>query len=124
MPNTPNMEREPALTIGEVFASKQMLRTYVASAVALIAAGFNLTVGDATVDNITTIIMFAAMVYAPIAAKREQAKLAEEQAAETRESVFAPATVKEIAREAAVTGDANVPDPPGNGKSAKKNPRS
>ena len=113
MPNTPNMEREPAITIGEVFASKQMLRTYVAAAVAIIAAGFNLTVGDATVDNITTIIMFAAMVYAPIAAKREQAKLAEDQAAETRDAVFAPATVKRIVREAAATGDATIPEPPG-----------
>lgn len=106
-------QTEPALTIGEVFASKQLLRTYVAAAVAIIAGVFNMTIGDAMIDNITTIIMFAAMIYAPIAAKREQANLAKEQAVETREAVYAPATVKEIAREAAETGDATVPAPPG-----------
>ncbi len=113
MPNTPNYEREPALTIGEIFANKTLIRPAIAAAVAIIAGLFNLAVGDSTVDNITTVVMFAAMLYAPIAANREQKDLATEQAKETREKVFAPSTVKEIARESAATGIAQVPPPPG-----------
>lgn len=113
MPNTPNYEREPALTIGEIFANKTLIRPAIAAAVAIIAGLFSLTVADSMVDNITTVIMFAAMIYTPFAAKREQANLAKEQAKETREKVFAPSTVKEIARESAATGIAQVPPPPG-----------
>lgn len=111
-PNTPNMEREPALTIGEMFASKPLIKPVIAAAVAVIAGLLNLTVGEGTIENLTTLVMFAAMVYAPIAAKREQAKLATEQAAETREAVYSPATAKKLVQEAAVTGDATIAPPP------------
>ena len=107
------MEREPALTIGEIFANKTLIRTVIASAVAIVAGLFKITVADGVVDDITTLVMFAAMFYAPFAAKREQAQLAKEQASETREAVYAPATVKEIAAKAAVTHDPTIPAPPG-----------
>lgn len=116
MPNTPNLEREPALTIGEMFAKKKMIQPAIAAAVAIIAGVFNLTVGDAMVENLTTVIMFAAAIYAALSANQEKKKLATDQAKETRETVYSPATVKRIANEAAVTGDATIEPPPGNGK--------
>lgn len=112
MPNTPNYEREPALTIGEIFANKTLIRPAIAAAVAIAAGLFNLTIGNETVDNLTTVVMFAAMLYAPIAANREQKNLATEQAKETREKVYAPATVKRIARESAEAGEPMVDPPP------------
>ena len=113
MPNTPNMEREPALTIGDIFAKKILIQPVIAAAVAIIAGALNLTVGDAMVDNLTTVVMFAAMIWAALGANREQKQLATKQAEETRVAVYAPATTKRLVREAAQTGDASIPDPPG-----------
>src|SRR5690554_742001 len=104
--NTPtiqDMQKEPALTIGEIFANKTLIKPAIAAVVAIIAGLFNLTLGDGTVDNITTVIMFAAMVYAPIAANREQAQLATDQAKETRSAVYSPATTKRLVDRAART---------------------
>lgn len=112
MPNTPNMEREPARTIGEIFADKVLLKPVIASMVALVAGAFNLTVEVAVVDNLTTVVVFLAVVYGALGAQLDQKRLALEQAEETREAVYAPSTVKEIAASAAVTGDATIPAPP------------
>lgn len=111
-PTTQDMEKEPALTIGEIFANKTLIRTAIASAVAIVAGLFKITVADGVVDDITTLVMFVAMFYAPIAAKREQAQLAKEQAAETRSAVFSPATTKRLVARAARTGNAAVTPPP------------
>ena len=120
MPNTPNMDREPALTIGEIFSKKKLIQPAIAAAVAIIAGIFNLAIGDAMVDNLTTVVMFAAMIWAALGANREQKQLATKQAEETREAVYAPATTKRLVQEASVTGDATIPKPPGSDKSGKK----
>lgn len=120
MPNTPNYEREPALTVGEIFANKALVRPIIAATVATIAGVVSLFIGDGTVitagddviENLTTLVMFGAIAYTPIAAKREQAKLAKEQAEKTREKVYAPATVKRIARRAATTQNPSIEPPP------------
>lgn len=120
MPNTPNMEREPALTIGEIFASKALIKPIIAAAVAVIAGivslfigdGTTITAGDDVIENLATLVMFAAMVYAPWAAKREQANLATDQAKATREAVYSPSSVKEIARASADAREPRVPPPP------------
>lgn len=114
--NTPNMDREPALTIGEIFSKKKLIQPAIAAAVAIIAGIFNLTVGDALVDNLTTVIMFAAMIWAALGANREHAQKSTEQAAETREAVYSPATTKRLVNEAARTGRNKVDPSPAGGK--------
>lgn len=111
-PTIKDMEREPARTIGEIFASKKLIQPVIAAAVAIIAGVMNLTIGEGVVDDITTLVMFAAVLWAPVSANREQARLAKEQAAETRSAVFSPATTKRLVARAARTGNAAVTPPP------------
>lgn len=101
---TQDMEKEPARTIGEIFAKKTLIQPVIAAAVAVVAGVMNLTIGDGVVDNITTLVMFAAMLWAPISANREQAKIAQEQAEETRSAVYSPATTKRLVNRAVRTG--------------------
>ena len=110
---------EPARTIGETFASKAMLRTYVSATVAVVAGALNKTVSDAMVDNITLIVMFLAMATTAIIAKLEQRKLAKAQAEETRDAVYSPATVDKLVEKAAETQQPDVPPPPGDFSTVK-----
>lgn len=110
--NTVEREHEPARAIGEIFANKAMLRTYVAAFVAIVSGALSVTISDAMIDSITLVAMFAAMAWGPIAAQLDHRKIAKAQAEETRDAVYSPATVKEIAREAAATRSPDVPEPP------------
>lgn len=93
------MATEPALTIGEEFANKTMMRPYVAAAVAIVMQITNATIDDAMVDNITLLITLLAALYAAWEANRKKSELAKQQAEKTRAAVYAPATVAEIANE-------------------------
>lgn len=103
---------EPARSIGAIFADKKLIRTTVAAGVALVAGLLNQTVGDDVVEQITTIVLFLAILWMPIQAQREKAAQNHKQATVTREAVYAPATVVRIAERAALTGDPVVEPPP------------
>lgn len=111
-PTTQDMEREPARTIGEIFASKKLIQPVIAAAVAIVTGLLKVTIADGLVEDLTTLVMFGAMFYAPIAANREQANLAKEQADETRSAVYSPATTKRLVARAARTGNETVAPPP------------
>ena len=97
LPTTGPMATEPARTIAQTFADKVLIKTAVAAIVALASAVLKFTVADDLVENITTIIMFAAIVITPLLANKEQGDLAKKQGEDTRAAVYAPATVARIA---------------------------
>lgn len=110
--NQNEWETEPARQIGEIFANKVMIQPIVAAVVALLAQAFSFTVDNTVVDNITLVVTFTAMIYAAWSANREQSQKARAQAEETRNAVYAPATVQRIAEKAAATGVPDVDPPP------------
>lgn len=95
------MAHEPALTIGDMFKDKAMVKTIVAAVAGLVAAAFKVGVDDAMLDNVVTIIMFGAMALTPVFAQMEARKRSEEQAKATRDAVYAPATVADLVDDAA-----------------------
>jgi hypothetical protein len=113
--NTNDLQTEPALTLGDIFANKALLKTYVAAAIGIISLVLNRTVADATVEDITQIVYLASLFVTPFVAQFENGQRAKEQAAVTREAVYSPATTEALVRDAAVTGDPVVPAPPADG---------
>lgn len=111
-PKPGDMATEPALTVGEIFADKAMIRPVVSAAVGIIAQVLNMTVSDDLTSNITLVVTFIAMAYTAYSAQTGKAESAREQAAATREVVYSPATVTAIAEAAAETGDSSVEPPP------------
>lgn len=112
MPRDTRMASEPAATIGDVFASKAMLQPIVAAALAIVARITGMVVDDALVSDITTMVMFAAMVWAAVSAQVIASRRAKEQAAVTRESVYSPQTVARIAMEASTRRGVDIVDVP------------
>lgn len=109
---TPDMAQEPALTLGELFASKAMIKTYVAAILGLVATVLKFAVTDQMVDDIATVVQLVAIVAAPVMAQLENKQRALKQGEVTREAVYAPATVQRLVETAAATGDPTVPPPP------------
>src|SRR5690606_3644478 len=93
VPESQALASEPAKTIGDVFASRQMIRTYVAAAVGIVAAIFHWAIDDALVDNIALLVELLALVAAGVMAQMDAAKRARQQAEATRDVVYAPETV-------------------------------
>lgn len=96
VPMDEEMAKEPALTIGQIFADKVMVKTLVSALAGIVSLGFKVAVDDATVDNITTVVTLGSMVLAAFFAQWDARKRAQDQAAKTREAVYAPATVSAI----------------------------
>jgi hypothetical protein len=105
VPANEAMAEEPAATIGGIFADKVMMRTFISALAGVIAMTFKVAVDDTTIDNITTIVTFGSFLLAAAFAQFDARKRALAQAAATRESVYAPATVARIV-------EANDPNPP------------
>ena len=77
---THELDTEPALTIGAIFADKKMLKTYVAAGASLVALGFKIVIDDAQVDNIVTILSGLGMLVTAIMAQVEASQRATAQA--------------------------------------------
>ena len=99
MTTTPDFEREPALTIGNIFANKAMIKTYVAAILGIVATGTRFVADDALIENIATVVQLAAVILTPFVAQYENGERAEQQAKATREAVYAPETVQAIVEE-------------------------
>lgn len=108
VPTNDAMALEPAKTIGNMMADKAMIRPLIAAGVAIVAQAFRLTLDDALVDNITTIVTTLSVLYAAWSAQHEAAARAREQAEKTRAAVWAPASVADVVTDAASVGDAHV----------------
>lgn len=111
-PTIQDMEKEPALTIGEIFGSKTMIQPVISALVVILAGILKFTVADDLVDNLTTIVIFVGAIWGAVGANREQKKLAEAQAKETRSAVYSPATTKRLVNRAAKTGNPDIGSPP------------
>lgn len=100
VPADPDLAEEPARTIGSIFADKVMIRTAVAALAGIVSFSFKLAIDDTMIDNITTFITFVAFAGAALFAQLDARNRAKAQAEETRDAVYAPATVE--AREKAI----------------------
>lgn len=96
----PDFDNEPALTIGDIFADKAMIKTYVTAILGILATGTRFVADDALIDNIAIVVQLVAVIVTPFVAQYENGERAKAQAEVTREAVFAPATVAEIEAEA------------------------
>ena len=112
IPANPALAKEPALEIGKVFASKAMLQPIVAAALAIVARITGMVVDDELISDITTMVMFGAMIWAAVSAQVIASRRAKEQAAVTREAVYSPQTVARIAMEASTRGGVDIVDVP------------
>lgn len=95
-----SMQTEPAVNIGEFFASKQLIRTYIAAALGILSGVINLTVDEGLINDLTTIVFYTWPLVLAGVAKFEQTQLAREQAKETRANVYAPSTVQSLIEDA------------------------
>lgn len=95
-PVSEEMATEPARKIGEYFADKMMVKTIVSAVFGIAAGLMSFTVDDNMINNVVTIVMFVALLLTPVFAKTEQSALAKGQAEDTRNAVYAPATVQKI----------------------------
>ena len=107
-----NMSTEPARTLGDIFANKAMIKTFILAFAGIVAALFKVSVDDAFIDNIVTLIMYGSMIGTALMAQWENRQRAKEQAEATRSAVFAPATTEALVKQAAATGVPEVPPPP------------
>lgn len=92
----PDMEAEPALTIGGIFANKVLLKAFVAAMIAMAAKIWNLSSDDDLVTTVTDFVFYIGIFTAPIIAQLESRQRANQQAEVTRGAVYAPSTVKAI----------------------------
>lgn len=99
VPDDDEMAMEPAVTIGKLFASKALLRTYIAALVGIVAGILKVTVDDEFIDNLSTAVLFTWPFVMAAFAKLDQWMLAHAQAKRTREAVYAPETVRRIAEQ-------------------------
>lgn len=90
---TGDMEREPARTIGDLFADKAMLKTFVTAVATLLAGATGIAIDDATIGAIVTIISGIGLIATPLVAQWEARTRAKEQAERTRQHVT-PVTTK------------------------------
>lgn len=96
VPMNDAMASEPARTIGQMFADKVMVKTLVAAIIGIVALAFKVTVDDAMVDNITTVITLGSIVLSGVFAQYDAKKRAVAQAEQTRDAVYSPNTVATI----------------------------
>lgn len=100
------LDTEPAETIGSIWADKAMIKTYVTAALSLAAFALNFVVPDGQIDNIVTLLSGLGLLVTAGMAQWEARQRAIAQGKETREHVYAPATVQKLIgvdREALVT---------------------
>lgn len=90
------LDTEPARTIGEMFADKAMVKTWVTAAVGILSLTLRFTVDDRLVEDITTVVTMLATVGTVLVAQYEQKQRARAQAEATRGHVYAPATVEKL----------------------------
>ena len=93
VPMNEQMAAEPARTIGQMFADKKLVSTFVSAVIGIISLTFGLVVDVQVVDYITTVVTLVAMAATAWTAQRANSKRATEQAEKTREAVYAPDTV-------------------------------
>lgn len=108
VPVDPVMAQEPAREIGDIFANKALVQPAIAAVVGVVAMTFKIAVDDALVDNLTTIVTFAAFVWAALAGQQEARDRAIAQAEQTRDVVYAPSTVADVVSDAARAGRADI----------------
>lgn len=97
VPEDENMAGEPAVTIGEIFQDKTMIKTYVAAALSLLAYVTGWVADGEVIENVTTLISGAGLLVTALMAQYEARQRARAQAAKTRDAVYSPATAAAIA---------------------------
>lgn len=113
LPDDSRMAHEPALTIGQIFANKAMIKTYVAAIVSLVSMSTTWVISDDQIGNIVEIISLIGIVVTAFMAQYEAKQRAQEQARQTRAVVYAPATVAKIADQQYAAGvPPTGPQPP------------
>ena len=90
------LDTEPARMIGDIFADKAMVKTWVTAAVGIISLTLRVTADDQVIEDVTTLVTMLATVGTVLMAQYEQKQRAKAQAEETRAHVYAPATVEKI----------------------------
>lgn len=98
LPAQSALQEEPALTFGELFGNKVLLKGVIAAIIAaLVMVGVQLPDGLDTriADIVYTLAPIVAMLYTAVSAKTS----AKRQAEATRDVVYAPATVEAIAKQ-------------------------
>jgi hypothetical protein len=96
VPMNDAMAEEPARTIGQMFADKKLVSTFVSAVVGIISLTFGLVIDVQIVDYTTTVVTLAAMAATAWTAQRAASRRAINQAETTRAAVYAPATVANI----------------------------
>lgn len=94
VPEDADMAEEPATTIGELFADKQMVKTLVTALVGLVSIVFRVSTDDATIENVTTVVTFGAIIVTGFFAQYEKRQFSRGQARATRSAVYSPKAVE------------------------------